>query len=310
MQRDIKLLRIRFVIVLILIVTVVMGCIFGVICNLLQDTIEHAFLDPYTKHLMIRNLRINATLICVAAIAVFAVIGIFTSKWIVNPVETSWKEQKQFVSDASHELNTPLTVITTNAEMLQQEDISVDDRIKYSNNIVTVSHQMRELVEDLLNLARIEKGEEAGFAKFNLSEAYNEALLQFEPVMYELGLELIENISPNIFVNGSSHRLSQLLIILLDNAGKYSNKGNVSVSLNIQGKNAVLTVSNPSSYLSPAQLKNIFKRFYRADESHNEKGSFGLGLSIAQGICEAHKGKIKAEYSAGLISFIVSIPIA
>ena len=310
MQRDIRKLRIRFVIVVILIVTFVMGCIFGVICNVLQNTIEDAFLDPITKHYMIRSVRLNATFICVGGIAVFAVIGIIASKWIVKPVETSWKEQKQFVSDASHELKTPLTVITTNAEMLQQNEISNEDRQKYSNNIVTVSHQMKNLVEDLLNLARIEKGEEAGFEKINLSQIYSESILQFEPVMFELGLSLKEDISENVFVNGSAQRLSQLLVILLDNAGKYSKPGEVKVSLSAQGKNAVLEVSNPSDLMSSDQLKNIFKRFYRADESHNAKGSFGLGLSIAESIANAHKGKIKAEYLNGNISFIVNIPLA
>ena len=293
-----------------LIVTVVMGCIFGVICNLLANTIERAFLDPYTKIVMIKRVRLNATLICVGGISVFTIIAAFASKWIVKPVETSWREQKQFVNDASHELKTPLTVITTNAEMLQQNDISDDDRTKYSNNIVTVAHQMKNLVEDLLNLARIEKGEEAGFARINLSEQYSQDILQFEPVMYELGLNLQENIAKDVYVNGSSQRLNQLLTILLDNAGKYSKRGDVTVDMNIQGKNVILKVSNPSDPVSSEDLKNIFKRFYRKDEAHNTKGSFGLGLSIAQSICEAHGGKIKAEYNDGIISFIVNLPVA
>ena len=310
MQKDIRKLRMRFVIVVMLIVTIVMGCIFGVICNLLANTISNAFIDPYTKLVMIKRVRVNATLICVAGISVFTIIAAIASKWIVKPVETSWKEQKQFVNDASHELKTPLTVITTNAEMLQQVPINEEDRIKYSNNIVTVSHQMKNLVEDLLNLARIEKGEEAGFERINLSEEYYQDILQFEPVMYELGLTLKDNIAKDIFVVGSSQRLNQLLTILLDNAGKYSKRGDVTVDMNVQGKNVVLKVSNPTDPISQDELKNIFKRFYRQDSSHNAKGSFGLGLSIAQSICEAHGGKIKAEYENGQISFIVNLPVA
>ena len=310
MKDDIKLLRIRFIIVVMLIVTILMGCIFGVICNLLSNTISRAVLNPITRFAMIQRVRINATIICVAAIAVFTIIAAVASKWIVKPVENSWKEQKQFVNDASHELKTPLTVITTNAEMLGQENLNDEDRIKYSKNIATVSHQMKDLVEDLLNLARIEKGEEAGFEKFNLSEQYYQSILQFEPVLFELGLNLKDNIEKEIYVNGSVQRLNQLLVILLDNAGKYSKQGDVTVDLGVQSKNIVLKVSNPSDQISQDDLKNIFKRFYRKDESHNEKGSFGLGLSIAQSICEAHGGKIKADYSNGIISFIVNLPVA
>ncbi len=310
MKKDIRQLRIRFVVLVMIIVTIIMGCAFGVIYNLLSNTIERAFIDPLLKYNLLKILRLNTILICVVGIAVFTIIAAFASKWIVKPVEETWKEQKQFINDASHELKTPLTVITTNAELLAQPDLGTNDRLKYSNNIVTVSHQMKNLVEDMLNLARIEKGEEAGFERLNLSEQYYQSILQFEPVLYELGLGLKENIAKDVYVKGSVQRLNQLLVILLDNAGKYSRQGDVTVDLSIQSKTAVLRVSNPSDPISQDDLKNIFKRFYRQDESHNEKESFGLGLSIAKNICEAHGGKIKAEYFNNKISFIVNLPLA
>lgn len=269
-----------------------------------------AFADVSSQVAIMNRLRAVSTVICVTGIATFALIAMFLSKWVVMPVERSWNQQKQFVSDASHELKTPLTVITTNAELLQTEDCGEQDREKYTGNILTVSHQMRSLIEDMLNLARVEKGESAVFTRLDMSQTMSDALLQFEPVMFELGLDLIEDIKSGIFVKGSAQRLSQLLTILLDNAGKYAKPGNVKVSLEAIGKCAVLTVANVAEPLSEQQLKDIFKRFYSVDEAHSAKGSYGLGLAIARSICEAHGGKIHAEYQNGEISFIASIPFA
>lgn len=255
-------------------------------------------------------LRVRMTMLSLIGILIFAVIACILSKWVVRPVEKAWTQQKQFVSDASHELKTPLTVITTNAELLQSDDLTEAEKSKYVSNIVTVSHQMRGLVEDLLNMARLENLDRSSFERVDYSSVCQDALMQFEPVLFEMGHMINEDIKPDIHVKGNSQRLNQLLTILLDNAGKYSKSGDIDVSLTQQGRNAVLTVSNPSEEMSDQQLKDIFKRFYRTDESRNEKSSYGLGLSIAQSICETHGGKITAEYNDGVISFKASIPAA
>ena len=282
--------------------------------NLYDNVYNYAIVSVANNETVLNDLRWRVTMLSIVSILIFTVIAAVLSKWMVRPVERAWEQQKQFVSDASHELKTPLTVITTNAELLQTESLSEEEKTKYTNNIVTVSHQMRGLVEDLLNLSRLDKLEKSSFTEFNLSDSYNDALLQFEPVMFELGLNLIEDIEPGIIVKGSDQRLDQLLTILLDNAGKYSKRGaepaDVKVSLKKSGRNAVLCVSNPSEPLSDQQLRDIFKRFYRADESHNEKSSYGLGLPIAKSICESHGGKIIADYANGMIEFKATIPTA
>lgn len=308
MRQDIKKLRLRFVLIVVIIVAVILACLFTILYNIIKLSINRFFISRYALAIILKDMRVRFIVIGLISVALFGLIALILSKWVVKPVEKNWEEQKQFVNNASHELKTPLTVITTNAEMLQA-DCSEEDKKKYSKNILTVSRQMRSLVEDLLNLARIEKGESAGFKKVNLSELFTTNLLQFEPVMYELGLTLKEEIASNITVFGSEQRLQQLLTILLDNASKYSKLGIVYVKLQSNGHNAILSVANPSDPLSPQQLTDIFKRFYRTDESHNTKESFGLGLPIAKSICESHNGKIKAEYKDGYINFIVTIPI-
>lgn len=308
MRQDIKKLRLRFVIIVVVIVAIILSCLFTVLYNIMKMSINRFFISRYALALILKDMRVRFFIIGLICVALFGLIAFILSKWVVKPVEKNWEEQKQFVNNASHELKTPLTVITTNAEMLQA-DCSEEDKKKYSNNILTVSRQMRSLVEDLLNLARIEKGEAAGFKKVNISEVFETNLLQFEPVMYELGLSLNDDIAKNIYVFGSEQRLQQLLIILLDNASKYSKLGTVFVKLQSNGHNAILSVANPSEPLTQQQLNDIFKRFYRTDESHTSKESFGLGLPIAKSICESHKGKIKAEYKEGYINFVVTLPI-
>lgn len=282
--------------------------------RLYDNVYNYAIVSVANNESMLHDLRLRVSVLSIISILIFTVIAAILSRWMVRPVERAWEQQKQFVSDASHELKTPLTVITTNAELLQTENLKEEERSKYTGNIVTVSHQMRGLVEDLLNLSRLDRLEKSSFTEFNLSDSYNDALLQFEPVMFELGLDLKEDIEPGIMVNGSDQRLDQLLTILLDNAGKYCKRGaeaaEVKVRLKKNGKNAVLTVSNPSEPLSDQQLKDIFKRFYRADESHNEKSSYGLGLPIAKSICEAHGGRISAGFLNGVIEFKAIIPTA
>lgn len=278
--------------------------------HIIADSYNYAVVNISSNLVTMKALRLRMTCLSVAAILIFAVIACILSKWVVRPVEKAWTQQKQFVSDASHELKTPLTVITTNAELLQSDDLTEAEKSKYVSNIVTVSHHMRGLVEDLLNLARLENLDRSSFERVDYSSVCQDALMQFEPVLFEMGHMINEDIKPDIHVKGNSQRLNQLLTILLDNAGKYSKPGDIDVSLTQQGRNAVLTVSNPAEEMSDQQLKDIFKRFYRTDESRNEKSSYGLGLSIAQSICETHGGKITAEYNDGVISFKASIPAA
>ena len=225
-------------------------------------------------------------------------------------METSWQQQRQFISDASHELKTPLTVILTNAELMQSPDYDAEAKEQFSDNILTMAKQMRGLVEDLLDLARVDNGlTRAVWERVDLSRVLSDAALPFEPLYFESGLELDSFIEPGIFVRGSADHLRRVAEILLDNARKYSDPGHVRFCLQRQGKNqCVISVANPGAPISRDDLQNIFKRFYRADAARSRDGSYGLGLPIAQGIAGEHGGRIWASSAGGINTFYVCLP--
>ena len=180
-----------------------------------------------------------------------------------------------------------------------------------ADNILTMSRQMRGLVEDLLELARVDDGiARTVWTRVDLSRLVSDAVLTFEPVCFEAGLTLETDIQPDITVRGSESHLRQVAEILLDNARKYADPGGtVTVTLTRQGRrHCLLSVADPGEAISPEDLKNIFKRFYRADKARAMDHSYGLGLSIADSIVTDHHGKIWAESAGGINTFFVSLP--
>lgn len=247
-----------------------------------------------------------------AAFLAFLAISILLARWAVKPVDRAWQQQKQFVADASHELKTPLTVITTNAELLQSPDRSDAECQQFAGSILTMTRQMRGLVEGLLTLARVDNGTaKMDFADANLSTLVSDALLPFEPVFFEKGLPLSSDIEPSIHVNGNALQLRQVMEILLDNAQKYASPGGEThVTLTRGGHSRCLfTVANQGVALSDEERAHVFERFYRADKARSLDQSYGLGLSIAQGIVQAHKGAIRCESRDGYNIFTVTLPI-
>ena len=233
------------------------------------------------------------------------------ARWAVKPVETAWQQQRQFVADASHELKTPLTVIMTNAELLNSPDFDETRRSQFAAHILTMSRQMRQLIEEMLDLARTDSGQSTLiFSQVDLSRLISDAVLPFEPVFFEAGLTLAVDIQPGLTVRGSQQHLRQTVDILLDNARKYAApSGEISVTLTRCGGRCRLAVSNPGPGISKADLQNIFKRFYRADEAHPQLGSYGLALSIARNIILRHRGRIWAESKNGRNTFFVELPV-
>ena len=255
--------------------------------------------------------RQTCLLIGAISFLVFLIISILLAHWAVKPVAVAWEQQRQFVADASHELKTPLTVILSNAQMLSGNGEDPELREKLTANILTVSEQMKDLVAKLLNSAQIDQGiGTMEVSNLDFSETVSNALLPFDSIFYEQEKELDSEIEDGILVRGSQSHLVQVVDILLDNAQKYSSeRGRTWVTLNRQGaKHCLLTVSNEGSAMSSKELKNIFKRFYRADAARERTGSYGLGLSIAEGIVKAHKGKIWAESKDGINTFSIQLP--
>lgn len=274
------------------------------------DGLRVVFGDTSVERSMLTNLVRDCLIIGAVSLVIFFFISMLLAKWAVKPVERSWTQQRQFVADASHELKTPLTVILTNAELLQSPEYDGEQKEGFTKSILTMSHQMRGLVESLLKLARVDAGQVSiNKNRVDLRTVVDETVLSFEVMFFEKELTLKSELQEDMIVLGSESHLRQVVEILLDNALKYSLPGQTEVCLNKQGHQAVLTVSNPGDPIAQEDLENIFKRFYRVDTARSMNQSYGLGLSIAEGIVKDHNGKISAESKNGMNTFLVSIPL-
>lgn len=270
------------------------------------------FMDMSGEQSTLRNLVKTCATIGIVSLLAFFCISLFLARWTVKPIERAWIQQRQFVADASHELKTPLTVILTNAELLQKPNCDEKARTQFSTSILSMANQMRGLVENLLELARVDSGTvKASMSPLDFSELLSNVILPFEPLYFEQGLEIQFEIEPNIKVNGSERHLRQMAEVLLDNAMKYSaSPAVVQVELKRHGLHSLLSVSNPGKPISPEELKNIFKRFYRVDKVRSMNHGYGLGLSIAESIVKEHRGRIWAASKDGINTFFVELPIS
>ncbi len=269
------------------------------------------FADLSVEQTTLSNLLQICLGIGVLIFLLFFGVSIFLARWMIQPIEQAWTQQRQFVADASHELKTPLTVIQTSAELLQNLECPVENQRQFSNNILTMTRQMRRLVERLLELARWDSGQnQLDFSLTDLSVLIKNNILPFEAVFFERGLRLFCQVTEGIFVHGNAQQLRQVLDILLDNAQKYTApNGQVWVTLKrISRSRCRLSVANTGQPIPQEELTRIFQRFYRADKARSRDGSFGLGLSIAENLVQQHRGMIWAESKDGVNYFFVELP--
>ena len=262
------------------------------------------FADNHFAEDAAAQLFISSCILTLIGLIIMFCISIMISNWLVAPVSKAFELQKQFISDASHELKTPLSVITTNAEVLESE-IGENKWLSY---IQSEALRMNTLLGELLALARLDSnGVQNVFSEFDLSKAVEGSALPFESTAFESGRTFNSNISEGITFNGNQDKIKQLTAILLDNAFKYSPvNGEISVCLTqISGKN-ILTVSNTGDPIPEEERKHIFDRFYRTDKARSRaNGSYGLGLAIAKSIVTAHGGKIFVDCADGKVIFTV-----
>ena len=270
-----------------------------------------AFTDSSLEQATLRSLVRTSLVIGFAAIAALFVCCYFLSGVITCPVERAWQAQQRFLSDASHELKTPLTVVLSSAELLAEHTTENSDSATYVDNIRAEGQRMRSLVEDMLTLSRSENTQQKPLvAAVDLSDLATESVLRFEPVAYEQGRQLHYDIREGITLLGDEGQLRQLLGILLDNALKYAPQGSfAALRLEMQERQVVMTVENGGAPIPPEHLPHLFERFYRADSSRSDHSSFGLGLSIAQAITQTHGGTIRVESDARSTRFIVTLPL-
>ena len=269
-----------------------------------------AFVDMSMEQAVLRKMMGSYLFIALASLLLLLGVSILLSHWATRPVEKAWKQQRQFLSDASHELKTPLTVILSNAELLEQAALP-DKPARWTDNILSEAGRMRSLVEEMLTLARADNMvRTAILTEVSLSDIAADCALAFEPVAFEAGKFLDYTLAENVSVLGDTEKLRQLISVLLDNAIKYgADGGTITLSLQKTDRQAKLTVSNPGDPIPPEQLDHLFERFYRADASRGEKSGFGLGLPIAQTIAAEHKGALKAESDDVSTRFIYTMPL-
>lgn len=234
-------------------------------------------------------------------------VSIYLSRFIVQPAQAAIDREKQFVSDASHELKTPIASIRANAQVLQNQ-IAPN---RYLNHILSETKRMEHLIQELLSLSKLDdKDGRAHFEKVDLSSICQEMILSYESLAYEEGKLIEDQIAENIEILGQESQLKQLVTILLDNAIKHSlDNGKITVELLQEKKTALLRVSNPSLVYPDEVLKNLFERFYQAEDSRNSSSSFGLGLAIAKAIVEKHKGSITVSQADSQLTFEVQLPL-
>ena len=267
-----------------------------------------AFMDSTFEQATLRSLVRVCLLIGAAALLVLFGLSWLLSGFVTRPVARTWQNQQQFLSDASHELKTPLTVILSSADLLKTS--AQPEQRQYVDNISVESRRMKALVEDMLTLSRAESGRAAPFAPLDLSDLVTDAALRFEPVAFEAGHPLQYDIQNGASLSGDHQQLDQLLDILLDNAVKYAAEdAPIRLTLDISGKNAVLAVENPGDPIPPDKRPHLFDRFYRVDDARTGAGGFGLGLAIAQQIVRRHKGAITAASDARATRFTVTLPL-
>jgi len=240
------------------------------------------------------------------ALVVFFFLSRFLAKKIVAPLEESYQKQKQFISDAGHELKTPVSVVSANAELLSR---ALGDN-QWLQNIQYENERMGLLVGQLLDLARTEnvtpQMEYIDFSRLVAGE-----MLPFESVAFEKGLVLNSNITNGITVEGNSTQLKQLISILLDNAIRHSKPdGEVRLTLTKDHGIAEISVINKGDEIPAEHRERIFERFYRVDTARNgEDKHYGLGLAIAKAIVDAHHGHIEVNCYNGLVEFHVRMPM-
>ena len=271
------------------------------------NTVRITFVENEDAISHIKTIFIVSSIIAIASIFAIYKLAKKVSKMIVKPVEETFEKQKQFISDASHELKTPLAVIEANADVLENE-IGKNKWIGYIQN---ETDSMNKLINELLLLAKIENIDNLKeYKQLNLSKEVEIILSMFESMAYEKQVDIISKISENIIINGNKEDIEHIVSTLTDNAIKHTKaQKEVVVELKKEKNEIVLEVKNMGNPIPEEERKKIFERFYRIDKSRNrDEKRYGLGLAIAKSTIEKYNGKIEVFYKDNFTVFKVTIP--
>lgn len=256
----------------------------------------------------IKLLIVISIVISIIALIIIYIISKNVSELIVKPVEETFSKQVQFISDASHELKTPLAVIEANADVLESEQ----GKSKWLTYIQNEIESMNKLINELLLLAKIENIDSIREKEeFDLSQEAEMVTSMFESMAYEKNVKINTKIEENVKIIGQKEDIEHILSTLIDNAIKHTESGKeIEVLLNKSKDNILIQVKNQGEPIPKEERNKIFERFYRIDKSRNRNEKrYGLGLAIAKSMVEKYKGSIEVDCKDGFTIFNVKIPM-
>lgn len=266
------------------------------------------FMDCGNDLQSVRNFALLSFLVGLSCLLMVLVLVILLSRRAIRPVIESMEKQKQFITDAGHEIKTPIAIISANAEVIEM----CQGESEWTKSIRNQVQRLDELVKNLLALSRLDENRgEMEMAWFPCGEIAEKTVDSFAPVAQTRGLQVEKEIDTSLRMYGNEEQMKRLLTLLMDNAVKYaSEKGKIEVSFGKNEKGLELTLYNDCQNLPTGDLNRLFDRFYRADSSRSRRlGGYGIGLSVAQAIVKAHKGKITARAKGEGICFTAKFPV-
>lgn len=251
------------------------------------------FLDRRAEVESMVQLLFLSLMIAVLSLSVVFLLVSLLSKKVIQPVIANMEKQKQFITDAGHEIKTPLAIISADTDVIEIESGKSD----WTQSIRNQTARLGELTQSMLTLAKMEdtvSGEK--FTKFSVSSMAEEAAEEFRPMSVNEEITFDTEITPNLEMNGNVNEIRQLMSVLLNNAFKYTNEhGTIILRLYKKSRAVILEVDNTADDLPEGDLNKLFDRFYRADNARSrETGGYGIGLSIARAAAEHHNGSIQA----------------
>lgn len=268
------------------------------------DHTDYVFYDFSTERLLHFRSAFWYLIALLFAVVAVGILAYLLSERVLDPVKLSIKKGKDLISNASHELKTPLTIIKANLNVIQSEPNStVKDNEKWLQTIEEQVERTNTLVLDMLELSRLDNDQHVRFTTVDLSALVTSQVLSVEALCFDKSIVMEERIDENVVVSGVNENLERLVLILLDNAIKYTpDDGKISVGLKKGKKTVALSVINTGDGIKKEDLRFVFERFYKGDRARTQetnKKSFGLGLAIAKTICDKHNGKIECFSEVG-----------
>ncbi|EOH75646.1 sensory box histidine kinase VicK [Enterococcus malodoratus] len=278
-----------------------------------DETYLMRFLDITDSKKNLSSLAMTLIIVGIGLLLFFFLVIIFFTNRALHPVEEAWKKQKQFITDASHELKTPLSIISTNVDVLySSQEETISEQIKWLNNISSGTKRMNGLVNKLLTVAKADNSfDQLTITNVQIDQLLTNALSNYETKFAEKKILINKNMA-KVIVKTDEVLLQQLFDIFIDNASKYTNEnGAFDVSVEAKGREGIITFRNTGDGITDEDLPKIFDRFYRTNEVRQKyEGSYGLGLSIAQGIADQLGGKIDVESTVNETTvFTIRLPL-